>query len=337
MPPRESASTTTEDSFRDELRPRSIGEIFDAAFDLYKRNFALFAGVTAVVHVPSQIAYGALLLWVNFDRFNTKGEPTAAEIMAIFAALGVIVVALLVYQFIYIIQSGALAIAVSERLLGRDISIGDAYRRLFPALGKLFGAWILVYLLLIVCNFVLGIIELILAVIVAGVAATAAGSTGEPGAVVTTIIVILLVVIPILTFFALLTVFGVFTTQAVVIEGNGATAALSRNWSLLRGRFWQPFWTAVVLALIVIALHLALVGSVQLILGLVLYSWFPLSHVAQTVIEASVSTVISLFIQPFVMVSLTVLYFDQRTRREGFDIDLAIYERETRVIPEAAA
>jgi hypothetical protein len=78
----------------------------------------------------------------------------------------------------------------------------------------------------------------------------------------------------------------------------------------------------------VFSLQLAIQGSMELILGLTVYSWLPLSHLTHQVIEQVLATVISLFLQPFMMVALTVLYFNQRIRREGFDIELALYERE---------
>jgi hypothetical protein len=318
-----------------DLRPLSIGDVFDTAFDLYKRNFALFAGVTALVQVPAQIVFGAVTLWLGFDRFGEEAR-TPAEVGAMFAAFGLLMAAVVVYHFLYLAQSGALSIAVAERLLGRPVTIGESYRRLRPALGRLVGAWVLIDLLLTASTFVLFVASSLFAVFIAGAAAMAAGSSGEPGVVIMVVIMILMVGVPVLGFLGLLTAFGVFTTQAVVIEGSGATAALSRNWALLRGRFWPPFWCAVALAVIVSALHLALLGSIELILGLALYSWLPLSHVAETVVRQSISAAISLFIQPFVMVSLTVLYVDQRIRKEGFDIELALHDREARAMAKAA-
>ncbi len=38
------------------LRPRSVGEILDQAFRLYRRHFLTFIAIIAVVHVPLQLA-----------------------------------------------------------------------------------------------------------------------------------------------------------------------------------------------------------------------------------------------------------------------------------------
>src|SRR5947209_4187811 len=108
---------------RPDLQPMSIGDVFDTAFDLYKRNFALFAGVTAIVHVPAQIAFGAAVLALNFDEFD-KPTRTATDVGAIFAALGVLFLLAIVYHVFYLVQCGAVSIAASERLLGRPITIG---------------------------------------------------------------------------------------------------------------------------------------------------------------------------------------------------------------------
>jgi hypothetical protein len=310
-----------------DLHPMSIGDVFDTAFDLYKHNFALFAGVTAIVHVPAQVAFAAGYLAIDFDRFD-RATRTSADVGAMFVALGFLFLLFVGYHFLYVAHSGALSIAVSERLLGRPITIGESYRRLRPTLAKLLFTWVLIDLILLVCTFAIFIAFAVIGSFVIGAAALAAGQSGEPGAVILTVAVILMFVLPFLAFIAMAICFAVFSTQVVVLEGNGYSGALSRNWSLLRGRFWQPFWFTVLLTVLVFGLHIALQESVEFLLGLSLYSWMPLSHLSHQVIEEVLATVISLLLQPFMMIALTVLYFDQRMRREGFDIELALYERE---------
>lgn len=312
---------------RPDLQPMSIGDIFDTAFDLYKRNFALFAGVTAIVHVPAQIVFGAAVLGLDLDQFD-RPTRTATDVGALFVALGVMFLLGIAYHFFYLAQCGAISIAASERLLERPITIGEAYRRLRPSLLKLVFTWMVIDLILTVLSVVLIFALSILASMILGVTALAAGSGGEPATVIMTITIVLVVVLWFLAFIALLVSIAVFVTQVIVIEGNGYFDAMSRNWSLLRGRFWPPFWFSAVLAIMVFSLQLAIQGSMELILGLTVYNWLPLSHLTHQVIDQALATVVSLFLQPFMMVALTVLYFDQRIRREGFDIELALYERE---------
>jgi hypothetical protein len=39
-----------------DLRPRTVWEIVDDAFDLYRERFALFASLAATVYVPAFVA-----------------------------------------------------------------------------------------------------------------------------------------------------------------------------------------------------------------------------------------------------------------------------------------
>src|SRR5438046_10707460 len=47
---------TSVDPIISRLRPRSVGEILDQAFRLYRRHFLTFIAIIAVVHVPLQLA-----------------------------------------------------------------------------------------------------------------------------------------------------------------------------------------------------------------------------------------------------------------------------------------
>jgi hypothetical protein len=51
--------------------------------------------------------------------------------------------------------------------------------------------------------------------------------------------------------------------------------------------------------------------------------------------NASVGAVIWLLLEPFWLVSVTLLYYDQRVRREGFD--LTVLERQVEAIGERSA
>ena len=52
------------------FRPMALGDIFDEAFDLYKKNFLFLLLVTAVVVVPLQVLAPLLAL-----RFPQRAEP----------------------------------------------------------------------------------------------------------------------------------------------------------------------------------------------------------------------------------------------------------------------
>jgi hypothetical protein len=108
-----------------------------------------------------------------------------------------------------------------------------------------------------------------------------------------------------------------FAMPVLLVEGVRGRAALGRSFGLVRGRWWRTFGVIVIgflFALIVSSLLQAvfLVGTVAgadndtLVLGL--------SAVAG-ILGLAVST-------PFQAALLTVIYFDLRVRKEGFDLQL---------------
>jgi hypothetical protein len=87
------------------LRPMEIGELLDEAFDLYKRNFRLFFGITVVLYLP----LGVLAVAVPNDPGWLVVQYVAGSVAGA-------------------ITTGALVFAALERLLGRHTTIAAAYR-----------------------------------------------------------------------------------------------------------------------------------------------------------------------------------------------------------------
>src|SRR2546421_4993726 len=79
------------------LRPMDYGEILNEAFDLYKRNFGLFAGIGASVYIPYYL----------------------------FTALGarypiITVIASIIFYIPMAAANGAIIKALADRYLGRE-------------------------------------------------------------------------------------------------------------------------------------------------------------------------------------------------------------------------
>ena len=104
------------------LRPMGLLEIVDQTFRLYRRNFGVLFGIAAVVYVP----WGVL-----------QGIP----ILNVFAGLLLTPFAL--------VTGAALTKAVSDRYLGRESSVGDAYRYIGRRFWALVFTMILAYLLVV--------------------------------------------------------------------------------------------------------------------------------------------------------------------------------------------
>jgi len=193
------------------LRPRGVGEILAASFDLYGRYWRTLIPLVAVVVVPLTILQYALddVLWGDVVRETASGgvEIVTSSEEVWQAAAGSLVFGL-VTLFVTLVLVGAVAWATAGALVGREPHLGQAYR---------FGAarmW-----------------STLLVSVLTGLAV--AGG-------------IILLVVPGLIF---LTRF-VLSVPALVVEGKRGRAALSRSWNLVVGHSWPVFGTLLVAGLI---------------------------------------------------------------------------------------
>jgi hypothetical protein len=121
-----------------DLRPLSLGEILDRTFTLYRRNFLLFFGITALPQL--------LVLGFNLCQALFNGRPGTPKVMSgTIIALGIIgaLVGFVVYFVAYLFAHGGTVYAVSDLYLGRNTSIGASLRRMRGQAGSLLGVLIL--------------------------------------------------------------------------------------------------------------------------------------------------------------------------------------------------
>jgi hypothetical protein len=107
------------------------------------------------------------------------------------------------------------------------------------------------------------------------------------------------------------------TLPVLLFEGVGPLKAMGRSRDLVKGRWWPT------LALLLVGyLLVAIIGGIieQLLVGLAGASSSSVVPAAiATVIGATVSNAIT---TPYLAAVLTILYFDMRVRKEGFDLQL---------------
>ena len=184
------------------LRARSVTEIVDAAFQLYRRDALEYVLVTAIAYAPLVVAQLLLmrgLLLSGPEMLNASGAATVV--------LGV------VGLFAYALMSAALSRFSSDIYLDRPTELGSVVRavlRLFP---RLIGATVL-YLLVLMLGFI---------PVFVGV-----GISSIP------LIFIGMLLSIVWVFYALARFFAVY--QTIVLEDRGIVAAFSRSSVLSQNR-----------------------------------------------------------------------------------------------------
>jgi hypothetical protein len=104
---------------------------------------------------------------------------------------------------------------------------------------------------------------------------------------------------------------------ALLFEGVGGAAALGRSFRLTKGRWWATFGALLVMYLIVAVIS----GILGLLFGATLIASLD-NEALGAVIYTIVNTLSSLITLPLFAAVLTIIYFDLRVRKEGFDLHL---------------
>ena len=106
---------------------------------------------------------------------------------------------------------------------------------------------------------------------------------------------------------------------ALLMEGCKGRRALGRSRTLVMGRWWPTFATLIVivlLAFVITSLASALVG------GTTIFTRSVTTSTGVRVMQAAITTLVNVFTTPMTAAVATVIYFDLRVRKEGFDIAL---------------
>lgn len=106
----------------------------------------------------------------------------------------------------------------------------------------------------------------------------------------------------------------VIATAVLVLEQPiSATGAMGRSWELTKGFRFKVF-VCVFITILLFAIPIMVVSVIGAI-GAMAGTWSP-------VITGTLTGVLQIFVAPFLYVVVTVLYYDLRVRKEGFDLEL---------------
>jgi hypothetical protein len=270
------------------LRPLGLGELLDGAITCIRTQPRLMLGLAAVVVTTQQVIQAvAIFGFGNFPAFGSdafNSNSSGPDFSLLTAFTSPAgLVAIAVSAVFSALLAGAVSAVVGEAILGRRATLATIRTRLRRRVWSLLAASVLAGLLPF-----LGLVGFI--------------------------------------------VFGVFlwgalslTTPAVVLERIGPFRALRRSWQLAVPSWWRVFGIRALSALLG-----QVIGSVLAVpftaIGIGVLVVTHASGVGQFVLVALavVGGIIGGTITaPFLTAVLTLIYVDQRMRREGLDLVLA--------------
>ncbi len=303
------------------LHPLGVGELLDAAIYVYRKSFVTLIGIGAVIAIPLLLLQSAAaLINAPVDPFfvgQLARTPSSLSPSTLsFVYLAATAITSLLGAIAGVFEAGALAYAVSERRMGRRVTIGGAYRQALRRWPALLGSAILIQLFsfagfgFLFAPFFLSVFAPLLA----------PGNTGLVLGATLLSCVSMAGFIPALIAVAYVTVRWSITTPAIVLENLGALRGMGRSWRLVKGSFWRTFAVLLVVGVLVNLLIYIVVFAIQFGTLALLRN----SVVLATMATSAGGVVVGAVIKPLEYAVLTLLYYDLRVRREGYDLQLAL-------------
>jgi hypothetical protein len=231
---------------------------------------------------------------------SAQAVPLSALGPVFTAEVTILAISLAYFVLLLPLAQGAVIRVVSDEYLDRPTGVGPALSTVWHRIRGLIG-----YVLLelgIWIGPLVGATLLTLLVALSGSGAAAAG-------------VFLLLLVAWLVFFLFTYIRFCLGIQAIVLERLSPVAALRRSTRLTQGSFWR-----IVLFYLVIGVVSAILSEILGTIPGLVVSGAPIG--TRAVIEVLATGVVQIFTSPFILILLTLVYYDIRIRREAFDIEM---------------
>lgn len=299
------------------LRPLTLGEILDRTAELYRSNFLLLAGISSV--------YAGILLVLSLMQIGVERVLPALHMTQYLA--GATIVGIVVLWLAIFVTSGV-AVAANTRAvgwlhLGEPASISAAYRAVLPRTGR--------YLWLMTITYFRAWFPV---VVVYGAYAALIftyvrpkgmlGSHPAPAVDQQTLLIFggatilfLILVVGFGVYGVIMTLRYALAVPACAVENLRARAAIRRSIELSKGSRGRIF----LLGLLALIIQLGLTGITQgffIVMELQKKAALPLW---MSILQQVLAFLTNTFVGPIYATGFTLFYYDQRVRKEGFDIE----------------
>ena len=300
------------------FRPSTLGEILDRTAQIYRRNFWLFAGVSAlpIGTVLALTALGGLIGAAAVGLRATNLANPAAIVLVVLVAL----VAVPVYVAAAIFSSAGLTQAAASTHRGEKITIRGTFKSVRPLFWR--------YLWLIILQgIVVGLIPAAVAAAMAGpliyLTSKSGAGVGAGAAIGFVVFFIIFAAFVVVVWLVLGYSIGL---SVCVVEQKPAWESLKRAWKLSQGTRGRIF----VMYLLVMALSFALsmVAAIPFLIIITISTsvgngaaYSSIAAVIAEIVRLIVDFLLQVLLAPISAIALVLFYYDQCVRKEGFDIE----------------
>lgn len=302
------------------LRPLGVGEILDGAVSTMRAHWRTVLGISLSVAVLTEIVVVLLQGLVLNESVDTEAlDDPSATVGELTRAMGDTMlssgVVLLVTLLGTIVATALLTMVTSRAVLGKSVTISEAWQDSRPQLAKLFGLTLLIPLIAVAIIAVGTLPGLLIALGGASEAGASLAVLGGLGAGVAALWIVVRLSL---------------SSPALMLEKQGIKKSLTRSAKLVHGSWWRVFGIQLLAAIIANVVASIIVIPFTFIAGAVsgdgvtgfLDSTGELGWTF--LIVSGVGSVIGSMLTFPITAGVTVLlYIDQRIRREALDLELA--------------
>lgn len=315
------------------LRPLTLGEILDRTSQLYRRNFKLLAGIAAVptsMLVAGFMLAGIFLVPLAIESKRGHGPNTVAMVLA---GIIFLVAALLAIAATVISQAGITRAAV-DLCNGQKLTIRETLAAVRPRFWRYL--WLMVVQGLLAVGVPGGAAAAIIAVSSYFISRVGGGSNDLTLGLFTFGVFLAAVVAAV--FLAL--EFSM-ALAASVVEDKPAWPSIRRAMHLSKGTRGRIFATLLIVWAVFCALSMVGYIPVLIIAAIVgatghgsasAFIGLGIAEIVDVLLNFALQTIIV----PAYIVPLVLFYFDQRIRREGYDIE-RMMQQAGLAVPEISA
>ena len=324
MPDQTDASQTN--NGHPKLRAMGFGELLDTVFSLYRTHFWSFFGIASGYFMTMAIVISIIFL----DDSVRRSVRVAIWVLTVITVLGV---------SLFVVSR--LVFAGAQVRLGNTISVGAVLRQGRQQLLPCFVGSFLFGITTIVCVLLVSFVFLFL---IASVIRSSGTDSIEIG--------FLNFIVQVLSLLIMVSIGGFFVTywsffvSATLLEGTSMGGGFRRSHALISGRRWRVVGTVIAIFLLSFAIGFILrtvFASLLVLIGLEgvgnfrdTIQWMALwelptqlsefrpSYALMYLINLGIDT----FTMPIWVIGFVLLYFDQRIRKEGFDIEVMATRQE---------
>jgi len=294
------------------LRPLRVAEIVQGAFATMRVHWRIVLGVTAVFAVLSTAATTVItdvLLHTDsrMQRLLDDSDPTPRQVDRVLATFAEGQWASTVVTLLLGVSLVAVLITITSRsAIGRPVALREVWRESAPRVPRLLGVLAAIWLL--------GTVLTVVGVAPGYLAGRASDAQTGTGVAMLGLFVTMLVGLWLTVSFSL-------APAALMLERQGVLSALARSFRLVRGAWWRTLGVELLIGLIAVAITFATAIPFAVVAAVI--NAGTSSDWPARIVTGLGSALGLTFVFPLFTSAVSLLYMDQRIRREGLDIELA--------------